>query len=222
MIDVNKLIGKIKKDDIRNQVILVILALVCLLGLGALVSRCIGPAVAPVPPVAVSAPAVPVKAEVQAASAGTQGLKVTVRGIKSAEVKSPKQKPFGSAPSTPQAGSDFEIILEATQSLVMASSASVEVKSHSAPTAGQLEHAKLGVMVGLVPGYVAADFQLAKMDLPLWLFNTPMEVGLDVEANHMQMGLGLSAGEKAFATAGSYLTYGDWQQGYYLGLGLRF
>jgi hypothetical protein len=70
---------------------------------------------------------------------------------------------------------------------------------------------RVGVLVGTMPGGVALDLELAQVH----------GVGIDLEGNAEQVGLGASFGDRLFLEAGGFVTY-DGAPGLFLGLGARW
>ena len=99
-------------------------------------------------------------------------------------------------------------------------SAGLLAPAQERPASAGGEHARLGAFVGTVPGAIALTYQLADVEIPLWVLGTPIELGLEVEGNASQVGAGISVGSKAFATGGGYLGWAG--PGWYVGLGMRF
>lgn len=121
-------------------------------------------------------------------------------------------------------GQDEEVVIELTQAVAAtaASDAQASASAPAEPMAAVPEHGRLGVTLSTMPGVVALDVQLAQGTLPAWLFGAPLEVGLDVQANHLAAGAGLSVGSKAFASLGGYSQWDLASYGVYGALGMRF
>lgn len=121
-----------------------------------------------------------------------------------------------------------EIVIEVSQAIAAAAtssaqaSASVELVSipYKLP-----DHGRLGVIAATMPGILAADLQLVRLDVsPVtrWLVDVPLEVGVDLVGNLESGGLGVSVGSKAFGIAGAWSRWNLGDQGVALGAGLRF
>lgn len=134
---------------------------------------------------------------------GTQGVKVTLQRV----VKAPQAT----------GSSEWEVVsVEATQSVLGEASLSVGTTSYVQP-----DHGRLGVIVGPFPGVVAADLEVGRVDAS-WLIGKPLELGVDIEANHRQVGVGLTLGNKGFVEVGGFSEWTLSNQGLYLAGGMRF
>lgn len=119
-----------------------------------------------------------------------------------------------------------EIVIEVSQTATAEASseasASASVDHFRGVTKMTPQHARLGVIAATMPGILAADYQLARIDVPPWLLGTPLELGLDAAANLEVGALGLTAGSKAFAGAWGWSRWNLSEQGLALGVGMRF
>jgi len=90
-------------------------------------------------------------------------------------------------------------------------------------------HSRLGVLVGTFPGIFAFDVQLVRGTIPIGIAQAgwvptraaELELSLDVELNHRQVGALVTAGDKVFAGVGAYASF-DLSAGYFIGAGMRF
>lgn len=191
------------------------------------------------------APAAVTQTAIATASAqiiATQSVRVTVRRMPTAfQPPALQDAPEGPLPAR-QVSQDparqavegdrgDEIVVEVSQELaaVSASSASTQNDIQNAAATGVIRieptHGHLGVALMTMPGILAADLQLVCLDVsPVTrpLVDVDMEVGLDAAGNLDAGALGVSAGGKAFAVGGAWSRWNLSQQGYFLGLGLRF
>lgn len=175
-----------------------------------------------------------------AAVVATLGAKITIRPVPS----NGRQKP-GSAnqanraePLTPKRQNidenqgllfddpSEEITIELSQTVTSAASSSAAA-SASVDQFRQVaemipDHGRLGVILGTMPGLVALDVELVRVEIPPWLVGVPLEIGLDVAANLEAGAVGVSVGEKAYAMAGAWSTWRGDQRGLLLGAGMRF
>lgn len=92
----------------------------------------------------------------------------------------------------------------------------------------EIDHSRIGVVVGTFPGMLAVDVQVVRTK-PFKLLGSfvPKAVGetemsVDVEANHLQAGAMVAAGDKVFFGAGYYGSWATWTQGPMIGAGMRF
>lgn len=165
-----------------------------------------------------------------AATTATQGLRISGRRIPAAQVTSPKsaghpeEQGSGASQVTTPDGDVWEWVIEASQSITMAATASAQASaSVAAPEASVvLDHGRLGVIAATMPGILAADLELARVDVPPWLVGVPLELGLDVAGNLEAGTLGVSVGSKAFALVGYWSRWNLSAQGVTVGAGLRF
>lgn len=155
-----------------------------------------------------------------------QLVRVTVRKPVRPSGKSLQERPAtGSINSGEVYGSEEELIIvvESTQSTSAQAAATSQA---SATMSAQLTevnvYARAGVVLISAPGVIALDYQFYTFTVPEWLLGVKLDVGTDVEANLQQAGVGLSVGNKAFATGGVYAQYDLRGYGYYVGAGLRF
>lgn len=135
---------------------------------------------------------------------------------------------FSQAPYTVVQPPDEEIIVELSQAMVAAASSSAQASAsreqippirEQNPPLG--EHSRLGVALTTMPGILAADLQLLRLDVPPWLLGVPLEVGWDLVVNLQAVGVGASVGGKAFGLAG-YWVDRQGETGLCVGLGARF
>lgn len=91
-------------------------------------------------------------------------------------------------------------------------------------------HARLGVLAGTFPGFVALDVQLVR-GTPLRTLSDwrvlpeaagELEVSLDLEANLNQAGLAIATGDKVFAALGYQASWAPAGHGPFIGVGMRF
>lgn len=121
-----------------------------------------------------------------------------------------------------------EIVIEVSQGVIAGTSASTVNDYLTVPNylqSVESSHGHLGIIVATMPGILAADLQLLRLDVsPLtrWLVDVPLEVGVDAVGNLEAGGVGVSAGGKAFALAGVWSRWNLSGQGVGLGVGLRF
>lgn len=138
-------------------------------------------------------------------------------GLKTAQhPEEPGGPPRVSAPE------EEPIVIRIRQTATAAASSEASASVHHLGSVTDMvhQHARLGAMVGTMPGAIALTYQLADVEIPPWVLGTPLELGLDVEGNLSQIGAGVSVGGKAFAAGGGYLGWNG--PGLYLGLGMRF
>jgi hypothetical protein len=96
-------------------------------------------------------------------------------------------------------------------------------------TTPKSEHSRLGILVATLPGVLAVDVEALSVRplQPLARFNIlpadlmTLEVGLDIEANHKQVGALLTTGGKVFVGVGYYGSY-DLNAGPFGACGMRF
>jgi hypothetical protein len=193
----------------------------------------------PVPPAAIASPAPAVTSSSSASTQATNKTRITVpitlldrqTQPRTAEtrISGPSQRPTAQEPAgstntgapvrldPPEYG---QIVIELEQTAGASAIATSSVDHSGGVTEKVSGHARLGVIAGTVPGVLALDFQVARLEVPPWVVGVPLEIGMDVEGNPQQIGAGLSVGGKAFAAGGGYMsTTGP---GWFLGLGLRF
>lgn len=116
---------------------------------------------------------------------------------------------------------EVELDQEAVAQAAAVSSASQTVFGQGT-SVGQPDYARVGVLLGSFPGLAAVDVQVVRAELPSWLLGQRLDLGLDLEANHLQAGAGVSVGGKFFVTGGGCVTYLGLLPSYYLGVGARF
>ncbi|MBO9542720.1 hypothetical protein J7643_19195 [bacterium] len=125
----------------------------------------------------------------------------------------------------PEKAQDEEVVIELTQT-TSAVAASEVTSSAAVPVAAPRDalptHGRLGVVLTTMPGMLAADVQLARVEVPPWVVGAPLEVGLDLVGNLEAGGAGVSVGDKAFAFTGAWSTWDGRERGIALGAGLRF
>lgn len=211
-----------------------------LAGAGMLLPRC-APRVPLATPMPV--PAAQAIASSSAAVVGTQSMRVTIRrtvgrnGAPTASQQAAAQDALeGPLPAIQvsqdpgkQAVSDNqdeEIIIELSQAVTSGASSSAAA-SASVDQFRQVaemipNHGRLSVLLGTMPGLVALDVELLRVDVPPWLLGVPLEMGLDLAGNLETGALGVSVGGKAYAMAGAWSTWRGDQQGLLLGVGMRF
>lgn len=123
-------------------------------------------------------------------------------------------------------GQGEEIVVEVSQAIAAAATSSAQASAATSGNYGPLDsfqtHGRLGVIAATMPGILAVDVELARVDVPPWLVGMQLELGLDVAANLEAGSLGVSAGSKAFALVGYWSRWNLSAQGVTVGAGLRF
>lgn len=177
-----------------------------------------------------------------AAVTASQSVRVTIRRVDQNPYTAEQTRPlrpqtkqprdgkvdqFSSSPHKPAQAE--EITIEVSQAITAAATssaqASASIGNQAPPASFQSDHGRLGIIAATMPGLLAADLQLYRLDVsPVtrWLVDVPMEVGLDVAGNLEAGAVGVSAGGKAFVLAGGWSRWNLSGQGLALGLGLRF
>jgi hypothetical protein len=82
------------------------------------------------------------------------------------------------------------------------------------------EHSGVGVIGGLMPGWVALDVQLVR-GRPLTPIGLDLEMSLDAEVGPGQAGAGVAVGSKYFVTGGGCVEWSG-RPGWYVAAGVRF
>ncbi len=123
-------------------------------------------------------------------------------------------------------GEGEEIVIEISQGVIGGADSLITDPLIKNP-AGNLnsDHGRLGVIAATMPGILAADLQLVRLDVsPVTrlLADVDMEVGADLAGNLEAGAVGVSAGGKAFALAGVWSRWDMRGQGVALAAGLRF
>ena len=117
------------------------------------------------------------------------------------------------------------IRIKQTATAAASSEASASVDHLGCVTEVVPDHARLGVISATMPGILAADYQLLRLDaspLSRPALGLDLELGLDVAANVQVGALGVTAGGKAFAGAWAWSRWDLGAQGLAAGVGLRF
>ncbi|MNT23828.1 hypothetical protein D3C72_1592660 [compost metagenome] len=83
-------------------------------------------------------------------------------------------------------------------------------------------HARLGVIVATVPGTIALTYQMADVEFPPWVLGTRLSIGMDAAANLEAAAVGVTIGSKAFVGAYGWSRWCLGEQGWALGIGMRF
>lgn len=226
----------------------VVLAMTLAIGVlfGALLGRCSSPspAIAPVPAPSSIASSVASSSAIASSSSAVnsrgkvviverfspgyvdeQGVDRGVSGITATPSTSLASQGRINGPTILERRIEIELEQGATSSSVAGASAiaSSSVTSAGSPAGpSSLEHGRLGIVVGLLPGIVGVDLELAAVKVPRELVNLELELGVDVMASGEALGAGLSLGNKGFVTVGGFSTYRLDRQGVYLAGGLRF
>lgn len=200
-----------------------LLALVLVAGVG--LAKCSAPS-----PVPLVTPQPESRAEAAASTTATasQAVKVTIRrptgynGDSSAPGAYPAVRT--TEQETPGGLSHEEIVIEVSQA--MGAAASAEASASADHFRGIAEmvpaHGRIGVIAATMPGVLALDAQILRMDVPPWLLGMPLELGVDVAGNAQVGALGVTAGGKAFAGAWAWSRWNLSEQGLAGGVGLRF
>ena len=147
-----------------------------------------------------------------AATVGKQTIRVTIP--RQTPPQGPKRRVLVPEGTTvpPDEENAPPIVIELEQT--MAATASSESQ---ATASAMVAHApvdpfpRAGVLVGTMPGGVALDLELAQVH----------GVGIDLEGNAEQVGLGASWGDRLFLEGGGFVTY-DGAPGLFVGLGARW
>lgn len=116
------------------------------------------------------------------------------------------------------------IVIEFEQVLSSAATSSAQSSASSEPTPPMREqqprigeqHGRLGIIAATMPGILAADLQLLRLDVsPVtrWLVDVPLEVGVDAVGNLEAGGVRVSAGGKAFVLVGGWSRWNQGAQG---------
>jgi hypothetical protein len=189
-------------------------------------------------------------ATTSAQAIATQSIRITIRRRRAPQVRHAPAGPAGDAASrrppeqptpadaTQDTPEEETIEVEASQAIEATATASAQASASASPPPDHTidgghqpgyklyppsnEHGRIGVIAGLMPGVLAADLELVKVDVPHGLVGVPFEVGVDLEANHLQAGAAVTVGAKAFGMAGAFTTWRGDQRGLLLGAGLRF
>ena len=117
---------------------------------------------------------------------------------------------------------EVELVLKQEATAASAASSSASSSFNQVNQYSSSEHGRLGVFVGVVPGWVGLDWLLLDVTLPPWVVGTKLKVGLDVVGTSEAIGAGVSVGGKSFAELGVFSTYRLDRQGVFGGVGLRF
>jgi hypothetical protein len=142
--------------------------------------------------------------------------------------------PSGDAPAGPAASPGFEEIEIVLKQDAAASAPVVVITPPPLPVAvvsavPELDHTRLGVFVGTLPGAFAFDMQTLR-GRPLMAVErfgvlphdvTRVEASVDLLANHKAAGAMGALGGKIYFGAGGYVGY-DLATGYFVGAGMRF
>jgi hypothetical protein len=204
-------------------------ALACFVILvGAFLARCSAPT-PPVPLVTPHPDRITAESASLAAATASQTVKVTIHRKPASQdaLQATKQgRPGGLSLDDTQGGSTIptdgeSITIEVSQAVGVAAGASAS--AFVGNDGGNVtDHARLGVIAATLPGVLALDYQLARLDLPPWLLGVPLELGLDAAVNLEAGAVGATVGSKAFAGAWAYSRWNLSDQGVAVGLGLRF
>lgn len=207
-----------------------------LLPLGLALSTCSAP-----PPVKVTNPlplnpSPAAQSTAQATATASQTVRVTITR-KPASQDAPQATKQGGPRGLSLNGTDGgstaptdgeSITIEVSQAVGVAAGASASViPSNSMELGNRLQnvdgsHARLGVIAATMPGVLALDYQLARIDVPTWLLGVPLELGLDVAGNLETGAVGATVGGKGFAGVWAWSRWNLAAQGVSIGLGLRF
>ena len=213
---------------------LVLGAIVALLFAGSLMARCSAPS-----PVPLTTPRPESRAEAvtQATATASQVVKVTITRKPTAQdaPQATKQvRPGGLSLIGTDGGStaptDGEsITIEVSQAVGVAAGASASVKPdlmvQPVSNPYKFDHARLGVIAATMPGILAADYQLLRLDaspLSRPVLGVDLELGLDAAVNLEAGAVGVTAGKKAFTGAYYWSRWNLSEQGLAAGVGLRF
>lgn len=208
-------------------VALVIGAIVALLFAGSLMARCSAPSPAPL---VTPRPESRAESVTQATATASQVVKVTITRKPASQEPAQATKhggPGGLSLNGTDSGStaptDGEsITIEVSQAVGVAAGASASAFVGNDGGNVRNEHARLGVIAAIMPGILAADYQLARIDVPPWLLGVPLELGLGAAVNLEAGALGVTAGGKAFAGAYYWTRWNLSDHGPALAVGLRF
>lgn len=227
-----------RSGTLPAAVAVVVAALCFLVLLGVGIARCSRPST-PVPlvtPHPDPSPAARAIATSSSAATASQTVRVTIRRPVSADhapqIRS-KNRKWGpetqSGSDSPHAPTDFEeIIIEGMQTVSAAANSAATASVNRSPASVNAsphfvnDHGRLGVVALTAPGILAADFQLARLDVPPWLVGIPLELGLDVAANIETAAAGVTIGGKGFAGGYAWYRWDLGAQGLAAGIGLRF
>lgn len=122
-----------------------------------------------------------------------------------------------------------DVVIEFEQVLTSAATSSVQASASIDHFRDATEmvpgHGRLGVIAATMPGILAADLQLLRLDVsPLtrWLVDVDMEVGVDTIINLEAIGSGVTVGSKDFVGVYGWNRWNMSGQGVAVGVGLRF
>lgn len=180
-------------------------------------------------------PAPPIQTSAATTSAAaSQSVRVTIRRPADEAIASKASNGAENPQLTPQkAIAPYEeIVIEVAQDTTAAATAQAsaeldkDIRNADAiqfvDNSVDNSHARIGVITATMPGILAADYQLARIDVPPWVLGTPLELGLDVAGNLEVGTLGVTAGGKAFAGAYYWTRWNLSDHGPALAVGLRF
>lgn len=215
---------------IRDIAFLLFLTL-CSIGGGVFLFRSCRPAPSPVVvPAPTPSPQLQAASKTTSSTTASQSIRITIRlpqsGLKNQT--SAQTSPLGAEIQYPRSGQmdenrtdsynpvqDEEIVIELGQGMTSTSSgeasASVLPVLPPQPEERKSEDFPIGIIAGTMPGVVALDYRALQLG-PL---------GVDLEANHRQVGAGISIGTKAFGVGGVYQGF-DGGCGVFVGVGVRF
>ena len=112
----------------------------------------------------------------------------------------------------PDVENDAPIVIELEQSMAATTSSDAHATASVVVAEAPVDPwPRVGVLVGTMPGGVALDLELAQVH----------GVGVDLELNARQAGLGVSWGDRVFLEGGGFVGY-DGAPGLFVGLGARW
>lgn len=192
------------------------------------------PQTKPVASVAQQTPSVATAAATASAAAvaqASQSVRITVRkrrgaGKDTRSVVGPERvsTPLSSSVDELEDGEDA-VTIEVFQTIAAQATTSAQAESSArvgTSEVAQRDHGRLGVLIGTVPGLVAASYTLADVEIPPWVANINVRVGVDAEANLDHVGVALTAGGKGYVAGVAWTRWSLREQGLGLAIGLRF
>lgn len=189
----------------KQAIYLIAIALGILVGTLTLLARCTTPPA----PQTIEPPAwMKSSATSSAAVTGSQAVRMMVRRS-------------GERSLSPLSTTPEEITIELSQAFIAQASAGAVV-FHDRSSVRDNDQACLGFSLTTLPGALALDYQLARVNMPQGLLGMPIEVGADVVGNLEAGGLGISAGGKSYALFGAWSSWNALERGVMVGAGLRF
>lgn len=172
---------------------------------------------------------IPQNAQKPTLDVAPQGARTRSRG-QSILLAGPSPEPSvspGNRPSVESSnGADYgPMVIEIEQ--VLSASATASAEASASVAANYLQpvessHGRLGIIAATMPGILAADLEIARLDVPPWLVGVPLEVGADVAGNLEAGAVGATVGGKGYVGGYAWSRWNLSAQGLAAAIGLRF